>query len=107
MIRHFTSQDNVRDGVVLDPTKCKHATLHALRISALSGWIDPLTHLNLDFPEHLTRAVDVVENLELGSGIVLSRGQFVRARIPESALKHLGDVDVDGRIELLNEAVLG
>jgi hypothetical protein len=106
MIRHFTSLDNVRESLVLDPTKCKHGTLNTRRISALSGWIDPLTHLNLDFPEHLTRAVNVVEKLEPGSGVVLSRGHFVWAQIPESALRHLGDVDVDERTELLNAAVL-
>ncbi len=105
IIRHLTSRDNVNDGVVIDPKKSKHGTIIALKVSDLSGWVDPLTHLNLDFPEHLMRVTNVVQRLELGFPVILERGQFVQAKVQASALTHLGKVDADERLELLNKTL--
>jgi hypothetical protein len=97
MIRHITAIDNVRDNKVLDPQKIKHGVVTALKISDLSGWIDPVTHLNLNFFSHLTSIVFVSEKLEKGARMTMDGDKFMRATIDPSAYGHYGDVDVKER----------
>ncbi len=106
MIRHFSSISNVKNGTIVDPEKVKHAEVSALKISNLSGWVDPQTHLNLDFPKHLMREVYVAEGLELGSKVVLKGEMFMKALVSPIAYKHFGFVDETERNEQFKEAVL-
>jgi DNA topoisomerase VI subunit A len=103
MIRHFTSIDNVKNGKVVDPFKIKHGVVTALKISHLSGWIDPQTHLNIDFPEHLVKVVNVAEELSIGSRIVLESERFMFAYVDPRAYRHFGAVNEIERIEQLKE----
>ncbi len=106
MIRHFSSISNVKNGTIVDPEKVKHAEVTALKISNLSGWVDPQTHLNLDFHKHLMREVYVAEGLDLGSNVMLKDEMFVTALVSPLAYKHLGFVDETERNEQLKEALL-
>ena len=106
MIRHFTLISNVKNGEVIDPKKVKHGEVTALKISNLSGWIDPQTHLNLDFPKHLMREVYIAENLDIGSKVLLKDEKFMTALVSPLAYKHFGFVDEAERAEQLKEAVL-
>ena len=106
MIRHFTFISNVKNGEVIDPQKVKHGEITVLKISNLSGWIDPQTHLNLDFPKHLVRRVYVVENLDLGGKVMLEDQRLMTAFVHPKAYKHFGFVDEAERIEQLKEAIL-
>jgi hypothetical protein len=105
LIRHFTLISNVKNGEVIDPQKVKHGEISALKISNLSGWIDPQTHLNLDFPKHLMREVYVAENLELKSQIITKDERLMSVIVNPQAYKHLGFVDEAERNEQLREAI--
>jgi hypothetical protein len=105
LIRHFTLISNVKNGEVIDPKKVKHGEITALKISNLSGWIDPQTHLNLDFPKHLMREVYIAENLELGSKVIIKEEKLMAALVSPQAYKHLGFVDEAERAEQLREAI--
>ncbi|MDG7038921.1 MAG: hypothetical protein JRN37_07210 [Nitrososphaerota archaeon] len=97
MIRHLTSLDNSKNGEIIDPLKVKHGVITALKISDLSGWIDPTTHLNLDFPEHLMGIAYVVKKLELGGEIILEGDRFMYVIVNPKFFKHLGNVDITER----------
>ena len=105
MIRHFTSISNVKNGEVIDPQKVKHGEITALKISNLSGWIDPQTHLNLDFPAHLMREVSIAEKLELNSKIIIKDERLMVALVNPQTYKHLGFVDEAERTEQLREVI--
>jgi hypothetical protein len=95
----------VKNGEVIDPQKIKHGEITALKISNLSGWIDPQTHLNLDFPKHLIREVYIAEHLELNSKIITKDERLMSALVSPQAFKHLGFVDEAERAEQLREAI--
>ncbi len=105
MIRHLTFLSNVKNGAVIDPTKIKHGEITALKVSNLSGFIDPQTHLNLDFSKHLVREVSVVEDLTVGGRIILDGERFMTAHVSPLAYKHLGFVNEAERAEELKKAV--
>jgi hypothetical protein len=106
LIRHYTLISNVKNGEVIDPKKVKHGEITALKISNLSGWIDPQTHLNLDFPKHLMREVYIAENLELNGKIITKDERLMSVLVSPKAYKHLGFVDEAERNEQLREAIL-
>ena len=95
----------MKNGEVIDPQKVKHGEITALQISNLSGWIDPQTHLNLDFPKHLMREVYIAENLELNSKIMTKDERLMVTIVNPQAYKHLGFVDEAERTEQLREVV--
>jgi len=105
LIRHFTLISNVKNGEVIDPQKVKHGEISALKISNLSGWIDPQTHLNLDFPKHLIREVYIAKNLKLGSKVMIRDERLMAAFVSPQAYMHLGFVDEAERAEQLREAI--
>lgn len=106
MIRHITSLDNINNGKIVDSLKIKHATITALKINELSGWVDPATHLNLDFFSHLIKDVVVAEKLEKNAKIVLNpTGTFFAIFVDRSSYQHYGMVDVYGRMQQFKEAI--
>jgi hypothetical protein len=95
----------VKRGEVIDPKKVKHADVTAMKISNISGWIDPVTHLNLDFPKHLMKEVNVAENLNVGGDVLLDGERFMIAHVNPLSYQHLGFVDESERVEQLRNAV--
>ncbi len=96
----------MKNGEVSDPEKVKHGEITALKISNLSGWIDPQTHLNLDFPKHLLREVYIVESLHVGGMVLFEDERFMTAFVNPLAYNHFGSVNEAERTEQLKEAVL-
>lgn len=97
-IRHVIAVDQLdAAGFIANPRQARHALVVAGRISELAGPIDPLTHLNLDFPEHRLDECLVVERCELGAAVLRDGDQFWLARPPASAYAALGAVNVDSR----------
>ncbi len=92
IIHHITALDNIVNGKIVDPTKTKHGVITARKISDRSGWIDPVTHLNLDFLEHIMRYAIVAEKLELGSNIVFDGDRYLVAMVDHSTQSHYGQV---------------
>ena len=98
-VRHVVAVANVdASGLIVDPIQARHCVIAAGRIVDLSGDVDPLTHLNLDFHEHTLGDCIVAETLERGAGVCVdAEGQFVFATTPAAALARLGRVDLDAR----------
>lgn len=94
-IYHITAYNNVADGKVVDAKRIKHGVVTARKIADLSGWIDPVTHLNLDFPDHIMRSVIVAEALEKESNIMFDGDRFQIALIEPLAHAHHGMVYFD------------
>jgi len=93
MIQHITSIDNIRNGMVRDPTMVKHGVVNANRIADLSWWIDPATHLNLDLPAQLMDLVFVATRLEKGAKILVDGDHsFVIAPVDSGAYRRYGRV---------------
>ena len=98
MIRHITAADNIRNGKVHDPTLVRHGVVTGNRISDLSEWIDPATHLNLDLPAHVMNLVFVANRLERGSRILVDGDGFVLAPVEQDDFRHYGHVEIpEGR----------
>jgi len=106
MLLHLTSIDNIVDGSVQDPTLVKHGITHGKRISNLFWWIDPVTHLNLDFPTHLMTVVFMALSLEKVAKMLTDGSRFFDASVDSGAYQHFGRVDLVGRRHLsLRQAV--
>jgi hypothetical protein len=94
MILHITPIDNIADGQVHDPARIKHGIVMGNRVSDLSWWIDPATHLNLDLPGELLDEVVVVSRLEKGSRVLAEGKQLMFAPVDPRVYRHLGKVDI-------------
>jgi hypothetical protein len=105
MIHHITAEDNVIDGKVVNPLMIKHGIVTAMRISDLSGWVDPATHLNLDFPKHLVRTVIVADRLEINGAILREGERYAMALIDRTSYQQYGPVDEEERQNQLKSAV--
>ena len=92
VVFHLTSVDNIVDGRVRNPALVKHGIIDDRRIADLSWWIDPSTHLNLDYPDHLLDEVYVASRLENGARIRGDGNRFLYAPVDRVAFRHLGKV---------------
>ena len=95
IVQHITSIDNIRNGQVHDPTKVKHGVIAANRISDLSWWIDPSTHLNLDLPANLMKLVYVATRLEKGARILENGNGFIVAPVENGQFGRYGKVKLE------------
>ena len=76
-IRHLVAADNVDEqGYIVDPLLVRHGIVLAGQIADLAGPIDPLTHLNLEFPDHQLDQCLVAERLERGAALLWDRDRF-------------------------------
>jgi hypothetical protein len=105
MIHHITAKDNVVDGKVVNPLMIKHGVVAAMRIFDLSGWVDPATHLNLNFPKHLVRTVIVADRLEINGTIIREGERYSVASIERTCYQQYGPVDEEERQNQLKKAV--
>jgi DNA topoisomerase VI subunit A len=105
MIYHITTEDNVNEGKVVNPLLIKHGVVTAMRISGLSGWVDPSTHLNLDFPKHIVRMVIVADRLEMDGRIMSEGEKFSVVLVEGKSYRHYGMVDEDERLSQFKKAV--
>ncbi len=97
-IRHVVAQDNVdSSGIIRDPRRARHCVVVAGRIADLSGEVDPMTHLNLDFSSHQLGPCIVAERLERDARILRDDDGFRFAEPSPFASTRLGRVDLDQR----------
>lgn len=98
-VRHLVSKDNVDpDGRIIDASKVCHGAIRFGLVESVSGSIDPLTHLNLDFEDHQLGEAIVVLETKPGSLVVReSDGTFARALARIDSFASLGGVDIDQR----------
>lgn len=106
MIRHITEAGNVNHGKVIDPGRSKHGVVTAGKISDLSGWVDPATHLNLDFPGSLMESVVIAKTLEIGSEVLTENGRFMFGQVNPHSYGHHGCVDLVDRTLKIHELAM-
>jgi hypothetical protein len=99
MIRHCVEETNVdSDMNVVDPTKIRHVTVAGGRIALISGLIDPVSHLNLDFPDHRATICIIAERFEVGAKVKMDSDGLVFANVPMSLYGHYGYLDYTQRL---------
>ena len=97
-VRHLTAAENVAaDGSLIDPLAVRHGLIVAGRVAALAGVVDPLTHLNSDFPEHGLEQCAVVERLEVGAAACFGEDSLRMAWASDASYTPLGRVDLAER----------
>ena len=99
VVRHVVELSNVDEqGFVADPTLARHCVIRAGTLWEVSGPVDPLTHLNSDFPEHTLGDCVVTETLQPGARVLTDAARpFLLARLRSGAYARLGRVDIDAR----------
>lgn len=98
IIRHVVQADNVDESLyVIDPKMARHCLIKDKRLFDLSGRIDPLTHLNLDFPPHRMAYCVVAEKLQKGSQVFFGNEGLLLARVRRIDYAHYGRVDFTQR----------
>ncbi|GBC72684.1 hypothetical protein HRbin04_00075 [archaeon HR04] len=90
---------------VIDPSRIKHVTIVAGKIAAMSGYIDPLTHLNLDYPYHKVTICVIAERFEIGARVKFSNSGLLFAFVDRHAYKHYGLIDSTQRMLDMHDAV--
>ena len=106
VVRHCVEESNVDENlVVIDPARIRHVTLNAGRINAMSGLIDPASHLNLDYPDHKVTICVIAEKLEVGAKVRFGDRGLAFAIVDRSAFDHCGYVDYTQRLSDMTEAV--
>ena len=98
LIRHCVEESNVDDGRVLDPTKVRHVTIKGGKVGSLSGFIDPASHLNLDYPDHKVTVCVITEKFSVGAAIRFSDQGLSFATVRRSSYTHYGFVDYTQRL---------
>ena len=90
---------------VIDPTKIRHVVIKAGKIEAMSGLIDPASHLNLDYAEHRVTTCVIAEKFSINSSIKFSNERLVFAAVDRSSFRHHGRIDYTQRLSDMIEAV--
>ncbi|MEI8305521.1 MAG: hypothetical protein WCF99_00520 [Chloroflexales bacterium] len=94
----MTSADNVdAEGWLVDPLRVVHGIVVGGQIADMSGVIDPLTHLNLDFPGHRLGTCLVAERLERGAALRWEGDRFALAEARARDYTRRGAVDESAR----------
>lgn len=98
-VHHITSLDNVDEsGYLRDNSLVRHGSVEGGVIADLAGPVDPLTHNNLDFPNHETGVCAVAEKMQKGSPVARDEeGLFARARPRPGSKERLGRVNLGAR----------
>ena len=105
-VRHCVEKSNVEESLlIMDPLKIRHVVIKSGKILSLSGLIDPLSHLNLDYPLHLVKNCVIAEEFELGSKIAISNGGFIFAQVNPKSYQHYGKYDYNQNLQKMIESV--
>jgi hypothetical protein len=106
LVRHCVEASNVdENSLIVDPLKIRHVTVKARKIDDMSSFIDPATHLNLDFAIHKIDLCIISEKLEKGAKVRFSDQGFLFAVVPKTAFRHFGSVDYTKRLLDMKDAV--
>jgi hypothetical protein len=99
LIRHCVEESNVDENlIVIDPAKIRHGVIAGGKLQSMSGFIDPASHLNLDYPDHKITNCIIVEKFENGAKVRLGDRGLIFAFVDRSSFDHLGFVDYTQRL---------
>lgn len=105
-IRHCVEKDNVNEQMIIkDPTKIRHVVIFGGKIKSMSGFIDPASHLNIDYPLHKVTKCVIAKKFELGSDILFSNNGFIFALVMSSHFDNYGYLDYTKNLSEMIEKV--
>ena len=89
----------------MDPTKVRHVTIKGGRIESLSGYVDPASHLNLDYRDHKVTVCVIAEKFSVGAKILFTEQGLSFASVNRSSYTHYGPVNYTQRLTDMVAAV--
>jgi len=93
-IRHCVEENNIDDNLIVkDPKKIRHVIVQGKKIKQMSGFIDPISHLNLDYSLHRITKCIIAKKFEIGSELLFNSSGFVFAMVTKSHFDHYGSMD--------------
>lgn len=99
IIRHCVEESNIDENyLVTDPTRIKHVIVSGGKIHSMSGFIDPASHLNVDYSLHRVTKCVIAEKFETGSPVKIEDSGLVFALVGPSSYGHYGSVDYTQRL---------
>ena len=99
IIRHCVEETNIDENyLVIDPTLIKHVIVSAGRIHLMSGFIDPASHLNIDYYLHKITKCIIAEKFEIGAQVKIEDNGLVFALVSQNSYGHYGKVDYTQRL---------
>ncbi|MGB9169490.1 MAG: hypothetical protein WCB31_11245 [Nitrososphaeraceae archaeon] len=105
-IRHCVEEDNVNEQMIIkDPTKIRHVVISGGKITSMSGFIDPASHLNIDYPLHKVTKCVIAKKFELGSDILFGNNGFMFALVMSSHFDNYGYLDYTKNLSEMIEKV--
>ena len=105
-IRHCVEEDNVNEQMIIkDPTKIRHVVISEGKIKSMSGFIDPASHLNIDYPLHKVTKCIIAKKFELGSDILFGNNGFIFALVMSSHFNNYGYLDYTKNLSEMIEKV--
>lgn len=108
MIRHCVEISNVDDDMnIIDPNKIRHVTVAGGKIALMSGLIDPVSHLNLDFPDHRITTCIIAETFEIGANVKMDGDGLIFAYVQKPFYQHHGKLDYTQRLVDMINAIKG
>lgn len=99
IIRHCVEETNIDENyLVINPTLIKHVIVSGGKIHSMSGFIDPASHLNLDYSLHKITKCIIAEKFEIGAQVKIEDNGLVFAIVGQSSYGHYGKVDYTQRL---------
>ena len=81
-----------------DPTLIKHVIISGGKIHSMSGFIDPASHLNVDYSLHKVTKCVIAKKFEIGAQVKIGDNGLVFALVGPSSYGHYGSVDYTQRL---------
>ena len=105
-IRHCVEENNVDDNLIIkNPKKIRHVIVQEGKIKQMSGFIDPATHLNLDYTLHRIIKCIIAKKFEIGSELLFTKSGFVFAVETKSHFEHYGHIDYTKNLSTMIDKV--
>jgi hypothetical protein len=99
IIRHCVEKINIDENyMVIDPALIKHVIVSGGKVYSMSGFIDPASHLNIDYSLHKVTKCIIAEKFEIGAQVEIEDNGLVFALVGQSSYGHYGKVDYTERL---------
>lgn len=93
-IRHCVEENNVDENLIIkNAQEIRHIIAEEGRIKQMSGFIDPTSHLNLDYILHRVTKCIIAKKFEIGSELLFNSSGFIFAMVTKSQFEHYGYLD--------------
>lgn len=93
-IRHCVEENNVDENLIIkNAQEIRHIIAEEGRIKQMSGFIDPTSHLNLDYNLHRVTKCIIAKKFEIGSELLFNSYGFIFAMVTKSHFEHYGYLD--------------